>query len=81
LHLGDRELNKILAVCGIAGFASAVLAANAIPQIPAPKATGQCVRYDHLPPVCGYVVFLTSEQVETVQALHRQNVQTFINAQ
>jgi hypothetical protein len=60
-------------------FALPVMAANP-PEIPAPQATQQCVRYDHLPPVCGYRVFLTPEQFKAIQDFHRQNVDTLKNA-
>lgn len=66
-------------VISIILFASEVMAAN-LPNIPAPQATQQCVRYDHLPPVCGYRVFLTPDQFKAIQDFHNQNVETLKNA-
>ena len=56
-------------------------AVAAAPQIPSLEPTAECVRYDHLPPVCRYKdVFLTDEQFKAVQEFHRRNVLTLQKA-
>jgi hypothetical protein len=46
------------------------------PKIPAPSpaANARCVRYDHLPPVCPYRVYLTPEQRKAIEQMHQENV-------
>ncbi|SDF40403.1 hypothetical protein SAMN05216337_105427 [Bradyrhizobium brasilense] len=67
---------RLILVAFCFGFASAAIAAER-PTIPAPaQATkGRCVRYDHLPPVCPYRVYLTPEQRKAIEQMHQENVQ------
>ena len=51
-----------------------------IPQ-PRPAANGQCVRYGNLPPVCPFRVYLTPEQRQVIEQMHRQNVEKLKSAQ
>jgi hypothetical protein len=52
------------------------------PKIPSPTAAtnARCVRYDHLPPVCPYRVYLTPEQRQAIEQMHQENVQKLKNA-
>ncbi len=71
----------ITGTLAVAVFSISPLTAAQAPQIPAPKAAGKCTQWDHLPPVCPYIVFLAPEQIQVVQGMYRQNVQMFQQAQ
>ena len=84
VFLTDAQSKVILSYqhqnCG--AFTNAAKSAvAAAPQIPSLEPTAECVRYDHLPPVCRYKdVFLTDEQFKAVQEFHRRNVLTLQKA-
>lgn len=64
------------AVLTLAALTSQTTAAElAAPQ----KTTTPCTTYDHLPPVCGYVIQLTPDELRTVQGFHEQNVEAYQN--
>lgn len=78
---------KVLGASAIAGalvtleaFVSYAMAAKHA-ELPSPKRTGECVRYDNLPPVCGFRnVFLTDAQSKVILSYQHQNRGAFTNA-
>jgi hypothetical protein len=48
-------------------------------QLAAPKKTSTTTKYDHYPPVTGYIVQLTPDELNTVQGFHQQHVEAFQN--
>jgi hypothetical protein len=78
---------RVLGASAIAGalvtleaLVSYAMAAK-LAELPSPKRTGECVRYDNLPPVCGFRnVFLTDAQSKVILSYQHQNLGAFTKA-